>query len=111
MLWRRFSKPDGEYMKIPKQTTNSQNAKLQKRNYTLRVYTDQGVQRYETSSIRRFLTHVRSISWQNTPIKVYLRVFYGKFRDHQGILQNFYNDGNYIDQEEFEKALAAFLEE
>ena len=64
--------------------------------------------RYESSSIRRFFTHVGTIKWGNDPI--YLRVSYGQAIDNKGKVQTFFNDGEYTDKKEFTHALKAFLE-
>ena len=84
--------------------------KKQKRNFTLKVYKAQGVQRYETSSLRRFLNQTRTINWQNGIKKVYVRVSYGKFIDQSGKLTTFHNDGEYDNSQDFQSALEAFLE-
>ena len=96
-------------MQIPQIKTNIRSC--EKRNYTFRVYKAQGIERYETSSIRRFLNHLRSINWSNDLKKVYLRVSYGKFLDHVGVLINFHNDGTYDNSTELRQVLRAFLEE
>ena len=66
-------------------------------------------ERYETTSIRRFATHVASIKWQDTP-SVYLRVSYGMQKDHRGKMNYFFNEGDYSNKHEFTQALCAFLE-
>ena len=86
-------------------------SKRQKRNFTLKVYGAQGIQRYETSSLRRFLNQTRTINWQNGVKKVYVRISYGKFIDQSGRLTNFHNDGEYDNYQDFELAVGAFLEE
>lgn len=85
-------------------------SKKQKRNFTLKVYKVQGVQRYETSSLRRFLNQTRTIKWQNGVKKVYVRVSYGKFIDQLGKMTTFHNDGEYDNPQDFELAVTAFLE-
>lgn len=65
--------------------------------------------RYETTSIRRFLNHVRTIKWGKDTL-AYLRVSYGKDKDNYGKWQNFYNDGDYTNKKDFTQALNAFLE-
>lgn len=84
--------------------------KKQRRNFTLKIYQAQGVQRYETSSLRRFLNQTRTINWQNGIKKVYVRVSYGKFIDQSGKLTTFHNDGEYDNFQDFQLALEAFLE-
>lgn len=69
---------------------------MPKLNYTAIV----NGKRYESSYIRRFLTHVRTINWKVCP-SVYLRVSYG---------HGLFNDGNYTVKNEFDKALRAFME-
>ena len=66
-------------------------------------------QRYETTSIRRFLNHVRTIRWLKSTV-AHLRVSYGKDKDYKGHWQNFYNDGDYTNKQDFTLALKAFLE-
>jgi hypothetical protein len=66
-------------------------------------------QRYETSSIRRFYNHIRTIKWGSGTL-AYLRVSYGKDKDIHGKIINFYNDGEYTNKKEFGDALNAFLE-
>lgn len=90
---------------------NRNQPKKQKRNFTLKVYGSQGVQRYETASLRRFHNHIGRIIWQNGVKKVYVRVSYGKFIDQSGKLTTFHNDGEYDNQRDFELAVATFLEE
>lgn len=89
---------------------NRNQSRKQKRNFTLKVYGSQGVQRYETSSLRRFHNHTGRIIWQNGVKKVYVRVSYGKFIDQSGKLTTFHNDGEYDNQRDFELAVATFLE-
>ena len=80
-------------------------SKIGSSNYLLKV----DGERYETTSIRRFTTHVASIKWENHP-SVYLRVSYGMQKDPRGKMRTFYNDGDYSDKHEFMEALRAFLE-
>jgi len=71
-------------------------------NYTLKISHGQKVERYRTKSLRRFLRHIRTIKWEDSTFqKVYLKVYYGKKQD---------NDGIYINKKDFELALNAFLE-
>jgi hypothetical protein len=78
----------------------------EKRNYTIIV----NGKRYESSHIRRFLNHVRTIKWEIGHPRVYLRVSYGMKENHQGKRKTFYNDGSYTEKHEFNQALKAFLE-
>ena len=89
---------------------NNNLPKKQKRNFTLKVFSGQGIQRYETSSLRRFLNQTRTINWQNGIKKVYVRVSYGKFIDQSGKLTTFHNDGEYDNPQDFELSVTAFLE-
>jgi len=59
------------------------------------------VQRYHSSSIRRFRKRVGTINWQNHDFKVYLRVSYGN---------RFYNSGIYENLKDFLFALDAFAD-
>ena len=77
----------------------------------MKVFSGQGIQRYETSSLRRFLNQTRTINWQNGIKKVYVRVSYGKFIDQSGKMTTFFNDGEYDNQQDFELVVRAFLEE
>lgn len=80
-------------------------------NYTAKThYTNGKVNRLETSSIRRFLTHTRSINWQKSIRKVYLRVYYGKHKDVFGKTAQFINEGEYASKRDFDRSLKAFLE-
>ena len=78
-------------------------------NFTLKV-TKNGrvVQRVQTHSLRRFTKHLRTINWQNKPLKAYLRVSYGKRLDYWGKLSNFYNDGGYDNKHDLWLAFNAF---
>ncbi len=82
-----------------------------RRNYTLKIFHGQKVERYRTKSLRRFLRHARTIKWEDKPTKVYLKVSYEKFPDHRGKLTTFFNDGIYTNEKDFNLALKAFLEE
>lgn len=64
-----------------------------------------------THKLRRILKKIRSIKWQNSSFKVYLKVDYGKFTDNFGKRTNFYNDGVYDNKEDFWMAFNAFIEE
>jgi len=90
---------------------NNNLPKKQKRNFTLKIFGSQGVQRYETASLRRFHNHTGRIIWQNGVKKVYVRVSYGKFIDQSGKMTTFFNDGEYDNQQDFELVVRAFLEE
>lgn len=80
-------------------------------NFTLKVTKNRAtIQMVRTHSIRRFLNNLRTINWQNGPLKVYLRVSYGKQECSFGCVCNFYNDGYYETEQEFMGALDAFTE-
>ena len=68
------------------------------------------VQRIETHSLRRFMHKVKLIKWEETNLRVYLRVSYGKHKDYKNTLVTFYNDGFYAKKSDFDLALKAFLE-
>jgi len=59
------------------------------------------IQRYDSSSLRRFKNHIGTINWQNRDFKVYLKVNYGS---------GFYNDGIYENREDLLFALDAFAD-
>lgn len=85
--------------------------KTQRKNYTLRVLQNEKViDKVHTHSFRSFLPHLRTVISQKEPWRAYLRVSYGKDKDHRGRLQTFYNDGWYTDKEELQKAWEAFTE-
>lgn len=68
------------------------------------------VQRLQTRSKRRFYNRIRTINWQDRPLRVYLRVNYGMAIGNKGKMENFYNDGYYETEEDFLTTLAAFTE-
>lgn len=68
------------------------------------------IQKCQTHSRRRFYNRIRTINWQNKPLKVHLRVNYGKAICNRGCVCNFYNDGMYETQKDLLSALAAFVE-
>lgn len=81
-------------------------------NFTLKIYKNsREVQRVQTCSRRRFLKKTRTINWQDSPLKVYLRINYGKHKDNYGKTINFWNDGEYSNRADFDMALQAFMEE
>lgn len=59
------------------------------------------VQRYDSSSRRRFKNHIASINFQNPSFTAYLKANYGN---------GFYNDGLYRKQSDFLFALDAFAD-
>ena len=81
-----------------------------KRNYTLKIFHGQKVERYETHSIIRFLRKTRTIKWLDSMVKVYVKVYYGMDKDVFDRKSHFYNDGTYTNKKDFDFALNAFLE-
>jgi len=80
-------------------------------NYTFRTIKDgETIDRCQTHSKRRFYNRIRMINWQDNPLKVYLRVSYGKMECNLGCICNFYNDGEYDTQQDLVEALEAFTE-
>lgn len=80
-------------------------------NYTFRVIKDgKTIDRCQTHSKRRFYNRIRTINWQNNPLKVCLRVNYGKRECNFGCICNFYNDGEYETPKDLMTALEAFTE-
>lgn len=53
-----------------------------KLNFTFRI-TKNGktIQKFQSSSKQHFYKRARKISWKNKPLKVHLRVSYGKYKD------------------------------
>lgn len=85
--------------------------KKNKPNFTFRVIKKgKTIDRCQTHSKRRFYNRIRSINWQNRPLRVYLRVSYGKQECNFGCVCNFYNDGYYETRQELMGALDAFTE-
>lgn len=80
-----------------------------KLNYTFLVVKDgKTIDRCQTHSKRRFSNKLGTINWQNSLLKVYLRVSYGKQECNVGCVCNFYNDGEYETKQELFEAFAAF---
>lgn len=78
-------------------------------NFTLKATTnDKTIQRARTHSLRRFSDNLRTINWQNGPLKVYLRVNYDKREDCHGKMSVFYNDGTYQNEKDLWLAFNAF---
>jgi len=83
-----------------------------KLNYTFRVIKDgKTIDRCQTHSKRRFSNKLGTINWQNSPLKVYLRVSYGRRECNLGCVCNFYNDGEYKTKGDLLFALYAFAED
>lgn len=79
------------------------------KNYLLKLFKGQKVERYETRSIRRFYNHIRTIKWQDGIIKVYLRVSEGKHPELHGRLTTYYNDATCYNPKELLETFNAFL--
>lgn len=85
--------------------------KKDKSNFTFRAIKDgKTIDRCQTHSKRRFFNKIRSINWQNSPLKVYLRISYGKQECSLGCVCNFYNDGEYETKHDLLEAFTAFTE-
>jgi hypothetical protein len=80
-------------------------------NYSVKVIKNgRTIQRQRTHSIRRFVNNLRSINWENMPLKVYLRVSYGRGEEVHGKTVNFYNEGSYENKDDLFMAFNAFIE-
>jgi hypothetical protein len=83
-----------------------------KYNFTFQVEKNgKVVDRCQTHSKCRFYDRIRMINWQNDPLKVYLRVTYGKAKSCFGKMEKYYNDGFYDNKKDFLYALEAFSKE
>lgn len=83
-----------------------------KLNFTYRAVKDgKTIGRCQTHSKRRFYNRIDTINWQNSPLKLYLRVSYGRTKCNMGCVCNFYNDGWYDNKEELMFALDNFATE
>lgn len=81
-------------------------------NYTFRVIKNgKTIDRCQTHHKRRFYNKIRSINWENEPLKVYLRVSYGKAETNRGTIETFYNDGTYETRNELLSTLDVFVRE
>lgn len=86
--------------------------KVNRPNFTFKTIENNGVvQRCQTHSKRRFCHRLASIKWHLGYSRVYLRVSYGKGINNLGQEVNFYNDGEYDNQEDLTSAFNAFTEE
>lgn len=82
-----------------------------KLNYTFRVIKDdKTIDRCQTHSKRRFSNKLATINWQNSPLKVYLRISYGRKECNRGCICSFYNDGEYETKQELLEAFTVFTE-
>lgn len=81
-------------------------------NFTFRVIKNgKTIDECRTHSKRRFYGKIRTINWQNKPLKVYLRVYYGKHLSNFGKIERFWNDGYYDSRKDLMLALNAFMDE
>jgi len=86
--------------------------KKNKPNFTYRVIKNgKTIDKCQTHSKRRFSNKLGMINWQNSPLKVYLRVSYGRKECNLGCICNFYNDGEYKTKKDLLFALSAFTED
>ena len=86
--------------------------KKAKLNFTYRAFKGgKTIDRCQTHSKRRFYNKLGTINWQDSPLRVYLRVNYGKAICNYGCKCNFYNDGEYENKKELMFALDAFATE
>ncbi len=86
--------------------------KHSKLNFTFKIVKDgKTIDKCQTHSRRRFNNRIRTINWQDRPLKGYLRVSYGKRECNLGCVCNFYNDGEYETKEDLLFALSAFTED
>jgi hypothetical protein len=80
-------------------------------NYSFRVIKNgKTIQKFRTSSKQRFYNRARKIKWKNKPLKVHLRVGYGRDKTSSGRYEIFYNYGVYKTSKDFWLALKAFSE-
>jgi len=85
--------------------------KKTKLNFTFKVIKDsQVIQRCQTYKKRKFLRELGTIDWKNKPLKVHLRVHYGRGKNAEGKMVSFYNDGEYKTKWELMIAFRAFTE-
>ena len=82
-----------------------------RKNYTFKLLENNKVVRIlRTHSKRRFLNGLRTIKWDSSTLEVYLRVYYGRFKDCFNKETNFYNDGFYQTKDDLWQAFEAFDE-
>lgn len=93
-------------------TKRLKRVKKQRLNFLLKVLFPSGeIQRYETTAYRPFLHQIRTLNWQSSPLKVYLRVSYGKRECTKGCLCSFYNDGFYDNPSDLLEVFYSFVED
>lgn len=83
-----------------------------KKNFTVKIYiaNNKLMSRLCTTRPRVFLDYIRSLKWEKGIQKVYLRVFYGRFKDGSGSKAAFLNEGSYTSQKKLIHAYEAFNE-
>ena len=65
------------------------------------------VKRYRSGTIRRFMSKLTHVKFE----KAIIRVEYGNQKDHRGKQVMFYNEGEYDNAKDAQKALRAFCEQ
>jgi len=68
------------------------------------------IDKCSTHSTKRFLKNLRTINWKHDPLRVSLRVGYGKQLNNFGKLSYFYNGGEYENKTDLWLAFNAFAE-
>lgn len=62
-----------------------------------------------THKLRRFSDHLQAVNFSQPGTKAYIRVYYGRFVDNHGKMNDFYNDGEYENKKDLLKAYKAFI--
>jgi len=82
------------------------------KHYTLRLYKNGGkVETFRTKKKKRFLRIIRTINWQNSILKAYLKVSYGRYECVSGCICEFLNDGLYESKKELLEVFRYFDDE
>ncbi len=77
--------------------------------YLLKIYkTDGKIETVRTKKEKRFLKFIRTVNWQNSIKKAYIKVSYGKRMCANNCLCEFYNDGSYETKQELVEAFNYF---
>ena len=85
--------------------------KKNKHNYSYKVVKNgKTIQKFRSSSKQNFYKRAGKIKWKNKPVKVHLRVSYGKQKTSSGRYEIFYNYGVCETSKDFWLALRAFCE-
>lgn len=93
-------------------TKKGQKARKASLSFLLKSFHPNGtIEKYRTSSLRRFLNYTRKIIEQNPQYKTYLKVSYGKRECNLGCVCTFYNDGFYENSTDLWQALCSFIED